>query len=368
MARATHYETLGLRPSATEKEVKAAYRRVVLRHHPDRSSDPASPRVFLAATEAYGVLNDPEARRRYDEGLESESRRRAERAAEERRLRDADSRVRAARAASTAPTAPTAGATAGAAVGTQLSRLSMLFSRGLYAEAEKLADEIVRIDPRQPLPYAVRGDLARGRGRLDEAARQYSLAIQMDPRNPTYLKRYEEVLLRATPPAGAQAGGESAQRLVLGALFLVVLMLFAGTLVATTPGEPAVLGLSVAVLSALFVCGLAVGACLSVAGGLDRLDAYSGRVGPTVALGLVSVVSFPVAMVLYVALGLLQRGFSASTTRLFAAVAVFVTGLAIATTIGDSGSDPLSVLLWGGNLACLGALCGWAVADGLRAG
>lgn len=363
----THYETLGLKPSATEGDVKAAYRRVALLHHPDRNPDPASTRVFMAATGAYEVLIDSQARRAYDEGLQSEARRVAEREAEARKARDADARTRAARAASTAPRA--APPTPGATLPTQLARLSMLFSRGLYADAEKLADEIVARAPREPLPYAVRGDLARQRGKLDEAARQYSLAIQMDPRNPTYLKRYEEVLERAqvrTDSRGAvRLDADDRRGLSLLALGLVATLCACYLLLSP---ERAALGLwTVGLVAMLFVGGIATGACLAAGGLLDRLDAHAaGRIGPTVALGLVAVVSFPVAALLYLLLGLAQRAFSLTTTRLLAGVAAVVLLFALAAAFGQARVPVFTTLLWGGNLAYLGALCGWAVADGVK--
>ena len=367
MARGTHYETLGLRPTANEGEVKAAYRRLALRHHPDRSPDPASTRLFMEATAAYEVLSDPQERRRYDEGLQNEARRAAEKEAETRRQKDSDARVRAARAASTP--GPRA-APPGTPIPTQLARLSMLFSRGLYAEAERLADEIVGIDPRQPLPYAIRGDLARQRGKLDEAARHYSLAIQMDPRNPTYLKRYEEVLERAqvrTDLKGA-ARLDPDDRRGLSLLALGVLAFLCGVFLLFSPESPDLpLGWTVGHVAMLFVGGVLTGACLAMGGLLDRLDAHAaGRLGPTVALGLVAIASFPAAMALYGLLGLLQRGFSLTTTRLALAVAGLVAVLALASTLGPAHVPLATTLLWGGNLAYLGALGGWAVADSLR--
>ncbi|RYG22993.1 hypothetical protein EON82_15415 [bacterium] len=373
MARPNHYETLGLRSSATEGEIKAAYRKIVLRHHPDRNPDPASTRIFMAATEAYDVLVDPDARRGYDQGLANEARRAAERQAEENRARAAESRARAARAASTAP--PPRGPTAPprTPMPTQLARLSMLFSRGLYAEAEKLADEILVRDPRQPLAYAVKGDLARQRGKLEEAARQYSLAIQMDPRNPTYLQRYEQVLMRVQTGPDGKLRMDPNERLTLASLAFAIVCLLAAVFLVWSPERPVFSGLdivatwTVGLVAMLFLCGVFAGACLSVGEGLDRLDAYAaGRIGPTVALGLVSVVSFPAAVVLYLLLGLIQRGFNLSTTRLMVAVAVAVAFLAGGAALGRGGIEPFSVLLWGGNLAYLGGLCGWAVADSLR--
>lgn len=376
MARSTHYETLGLRPTATEKEVKAAYRRVVLSHHPDRNPDPASTRIFMEATTAYEALIDRAERRRYDESLAAEERRATEREAETRRQKDADARVRAARASSTAPSgASSTGTTApprSAPLPTQLARLSMLFSRGLYAEAEKLADEIVRRDPRQPLPYAVRGDLARQRGKLDEAAKQYSLAIQMDPRNPTYLRRYEEVLQRVgSAVPGAAATDASNERLVLSLLALGVIVLCAAAFLLVSEGGTLrrlgpLSSWSVNLVGALFLCGLATGASLAAGRGLDRLEAYAaGRMGPTVALGIVSVFSFPAAVLLYVILGAIQRGFNVTTNRLMMGVGAVVLVLAAAAAASRVGTDFVSVLMWGGNLVYLGALCGWAVADSL---
>ncbi len=370
MAR-THYETLGLRPTATDGEVKAAYRRVALRHHPDRNPDPASTRIFMEATAAYEVLADPDERRRYDEGIQGEARRATEREAEAKRARDSDARARAARAASTAPPTSARTTTPGIPLPTQLARLSMLFSRGLYAEAEKLADEIVERDPRQSLPYAVRGDLARQRGKLDEAARQYSLAIQMDPRNATYLKRYEEVLQRAQVRTDARGGthldADDQRGLSVLALGVVAILFALFLLLSPERGGALPGGWTVGLLALLFLGGVSTGACLAAGNLLDRLDALaSGRLGPTVALGLVALVSFPAAAVLYAVLGLIQRAFSLTTTRLLAAVAGMVALQAAAAMLGPAHVPPLGTLLWGGNLAYLGALCGWAVADSLR--
>lgn len=382
MARRTHYETLGLRPNATDAEIRSAYRKIALRHHPDRSTDPASPGIFMKATEAYEVLNDPQAKRDYDRSLESEALREAERQKEEQRKRETATRVQQARETSTAPRSPKTRGGSGTAsrtvsVGTQLTRLSMLFSRGLHAEAEKLAQDIIAVDPRQPLPYSILGDLARGRGKLDEAARQYSLAIQMDPRNPMYLRRYEEVLsmVSTSSKEGQSVGGISAEdRPILGLLMLVLVLLFCAVFVAMSterPGGLAAFGplhtWTIGLLVMLFVCGVAVGACLSMGGLLDRLEAFSqGRLAPTVALGLVSLVSFPAAAAIYGVLGAVQRAFNVTTTRMMTGVGATVVVLALAATLSQAHTDLVSVLAFGGNLAYIGSLCGWAVADSLR--
>lgn len=63
-----YYRTLGVPRTAKEKEIKAAYRRLARKHHPDVNpgSKEAEAR-FKEINEAYEVLGDPEKRKRYDE-------------------------------------------------------------------------------------------------------------------------------------------------------------------------------------------------------------------------------------------------------------------------------------------------------------
>jgi molecular chaperone DnaJ len=62
-----YYEVLGLPRNASEQEVKSAYRQLALKNHPDRNpGDAEAEERFKEAAEAYGVLGDPEKRRRYD--------------------------------------------------------------------------------------------------------------------------------------------------------------------------------------------------------------------------------------------------------------------------------------------------------------
>jgi curved DNA-binding protein CbpA len=63
---ATHYETLGVPESASEDEVRHAYRRLVKTAHPDLSGDTER---FRRITHAYDVLSDPARRAAYDRGL-----------------------------------------------------------------------------------------------------------------------------------------------------------------------------------------------------------------------------------------------------------------------------------------------------------
>src|SRR5437660_5657975 len=62
-----YYEVLGVSRSATEQDLKSAYRRLAHQHHPDKNqNDPHAEEKFKEAAEAYAVLSDAEQRRRYD--------------------------------------------------------------------------------------------------------------------------------------------------------------------------------------------------------------------------------------------------------------------------------------------------------------
>ena len=61
-----HYRTLNIDSTAEDAAIKSAFRRLALRHHPDRARDKDAAGQFEAIREAYEVLSDPEKRRRYD--------------------------------------------------------------------------------------------------------------------------------------------------------------------------------------------------------------------------------------------------------------------------------------------------------------
>jgi molecular chaperone DnaJ len=64
MAKRDYYEVLGVGKSASPDELKKAFRRAAVQHHPDRGGDEAK---FKEINEAYEVLKDPAKRQRYDQ-------------------------------------------------------------------------------------------------------------------------------------------------------------------------------------------------------------------------------------------------------------------------------------------------------------
>ena len=68
MAKRDYYEVLGVIKSASAEEIKKAYRKLALKHHPDRNKDDkAAEEKFKEASEAYHVLSDKKRRTNYDQ-------------------------------------------------------------------------------------------------------------------------------------------------------------------------------------------------------------------------------------------------------------------------------------------------------------
>ncbi|HEX5707150.1 MAG TPA: molecular chaperone DnaJ [Pyrinomonadaceae bacterium] len=67
MSKRDYYEVLGVARSASEQEIKSAYRKVAVRFHPDKNpGDAEAEEKFKEAAEAYSVLSNAEQRARYD--------------------------------------------------------------------------------------------------------------------------------------------------------------------------------------------------------------------------------------------------------------------------------------------------------------
>src|SRR5919107_1066077 len=67
MAKRDYYEVLGVNKDASEEEIKKSYRKLAMKHHPDRNPDnPKAEEHFKEAKEAYEILTDANKRAAYD--------------------------------------------------------------------------------------------------------------------------------------------------------------------------------------------------------------------------------------------------------------------------------------------------------------
>src|SRR3990172_13046716 len=66
MAKRDYYETLGISKTATDPEIKSAYRKKARAHHPDVDKSADAEKKFKEINEAYQVLSDPQKREAYD--------------------------------------------------------------------------------------------------------------------------------------------------------------------------------------------------------------------------------------------------------------------------------------------------------------
>jgi curved DNA-binding protein len=62
-----YYKALGVEPTASEAEIKTAYRRLARKYHPDVSKEAGAEERFKAVNEAYEVLKDKDKRTKYDQ-------------------------------------------------------------------------------------------------------------------------------------------------------------------------------------------------------------------------------------------------------------------------------------------------------------
>jgi tetratricopeptide (TPR) repeat protein len=383
---ATHYETLKVSREASAADIKSAYRKIALQHHPDKSSDPASKSIFIAATEAYDVLVDADQKAAYDEKLRREAAQREEKlrkmAAPKPQSSTTTGPAATSPATTTSATKPANPPRQGWATEVNLStnlamelqKLTSYYSRGNHVEADKLARQISRDHPRNPVPYAVLGDIARQNGNINEAARMYAYAAQFEPNNPIYQRRYEELLTKSqvVESRGQHTQLAPGEHNLLGPYVGGLILLLGGIYLGFsheagfgprfgpfgtwTPG----------LLVTLSITGLAIGFSLSMGNLLDRFESVSssatGKSGPLVWLTGVAILNFWLAALAYLVLALTRRSGNISATRFFGSVGLAVIVLALAGALFGH-VDFGSVMLWGGNLFYLIGLLGWIVGD-----
>ncbi|CAK6955685.1 dnaJ homolog subfamily B member 9-like [Scomber scombrus] len=64
--RTTYYDTLNVEPTATDGQIKKAFRKLAIKYHPDKNKSVDAEKTFREITEAYTVLSKKEKRKLYD--------------------------------------------------------------------------------------------------------------------------------------------------------------------------------------------------------------------------------------------------------------------------------------------------------------
>ena len=67
MAKRDYYEVLGVSKTASDAEIKSAFRKLAKKYHPDLNKDKDAPEKFKEVQEAYEVLSDANKRKTYDQ-------------------------------------------------------------------------------------------------------------------------------------------------------------------------------------------------------------------------------------------------------------------------------------------------------------
>ncbi len=195
MAGTNYYDVMGVPQTASQDEIKKRYRTLARQLHPDvNPNDPNAARKFSEVAEAYRVLGDSNSRAVHDFELTK---------AKERQ--EASARRRASSYPSSAPPPPspsarpaaTAGSSSGASAAPDSSRLvaqaQAAFVRNRLVEARTLAEQALRLNRRNAQAYEVLGDVFRLQNKIDEAMNMYSMALQINPRNPSVMQRLERM-------------------------------------------------------------------------------------------------------------------------------------------------------------------------------
>jgi curved DNA-binding protein CbpA len=382
-----HYEILGLSQKATAEEIKQRFRALARRWHPDVAKSEDATERFKAINEAYRVLGDPERRANYDSELKLASSRAAStaspRATGSARTSSTHPRPQSPQrdrggAGPQAARRPSADASARTyAVGRLLADAQAAMSRMRLNEAAGFCRAVLELDRRNPLALEILGDIARVRGRADQALAYYTMAIQGDPVNMRLQAKFEELARQPRPGAtvssrGTATGLRQATIVTVGLTLITVLFALANAVASSDSGSGwAPWDWNPGMLLGLITSGFIAGLIGRLSGMLRsaRLELMtpppSNRQRSAVPMGLIlvmmSLVCFWLAGLVYVIVAAAQEAASSSIITAFAVCSVVVALYALLVT-----GVWLPVLLLGGNLVFPAFVGGWALGDSNR--
>jgi tetratricopeptide (TPR) repeat protein len=370
MGKKNYYEVLGVSRMATQEQIKKRYRQLVRTCHPDVSGDKSAAKAaFLEISEAYQTLINPDRRLIYDTSIDREFLK-TERPA-------AGPGVRRARAKPTTHEAPR---TRAANVQKLIRDAQAAFIRRDFGAATWACKAAQKLDPQNVRAHVILGDIYKSQGKIDSAIAMYTVAVQLDPRNPEIQAKLDRLLKRGArtetvPTSEQRASLRMGLNLVcwpVAGLMLIVLSISPGQPIGWLERNMAFIGSwSGMLVATLLIDGVLIGFLLSVNEAVQSLDdelVFQGMRTPgarTYPLGLIllafNILSFYVAAAVYVLIGVVQETLSRSV--LTGLIATF--GLvALVSVIYEPGH--MQVFLFGGTLTLPAVLIGWAMGDMLR--
>ncbi len=374
----TYYEILGVSRTATPEQIKRRYRQLARKYHPDVAQDKAAAQAtFVQISEAYQTLSNPDKRTIYDASLDAEMFR-----VETRRPSTSGTSYRTTTSGAR-PRQTTAEAVAEARRLVQQAQDA--FIHGQFRLAESLCKRAQGLDRRNVQAYIILGDTYKAQNQVDDAIAQYSIAIQLDPKdNQTMAKlgrllrqqgRVNDVVARHERQVALRMG-LSLMGWSMSAFMFIMLAMSPGTPIAWLRMNLPIIGSwSTSLITVLLLTGALTGFLLSVNDSVDPLDdelvftgvrTMGGR-HSVYPMGLIlagfDVFSFYAAVIMYTIIGLVQDSLSKSVYKSF--VATFVLVL-VASFVYTPGRD--EVFMFGGNIAFLAVLFGWGIGDMFRPG
>lgn len=360
----THYEVLGVAETASADEIRRAYRRLVLRYHPDRNRSTDAAHRFHQVAQSYQVLSDPERRANYDAML------RLQRSRKEPGRTTTEHTAAGAAGSSRRPSARSRTAD----IANTLGEAARYFAQGKYGLAESAARRVLQLSPKEAMAHAILGDIASIQQRMDSALKHYAFAMQLDPNNENFRRRYEQIF-RQVGKVGDHGRAEHQRS---GGRAIAVAGIITGlSLLYLMVAREAPLGTGLMMISTwtqglmglMFITGAGVGVALSLTHSVDTFQSVvrgsSGRPSLGLFWIILGFIAFWVATFVYFVAGVLRNSFSYSVSRAFGITA----GLALSFTVAAYISPtilPMQTLLWSGNLLLFAVVCGWVVADCFR--
>lgn len=374
-----HYSNLGVAEGASQDEIRTAYRRLARLFHPDRNPSAEAQERFLSIKESYETLSSIDRKAIYDRyrGYATQARSKSE--SQKAEARESGDRVRTAsyfkdRKAWEQEDRLEPSREEFLRGRRKIDEMQKMASRGRWGEAADLASEIIRAGVNEPTAYAVLADAARLKGDYVEAARQYGFAVQFDPNNVLYQDMHVAMMdsgKRKKPQVAREPGGKNISAFVLGLVGIVAGICY--TAVAKEAPIASEFGpistWTLGQIVTMIVSGVAMGASLSTSDLLDHFDLGGGvagyRIHPGFMVAFVSLINFWLALGIYFLVGMTQKSFHVSVTRLVGIVAMGVLGFGFAR-FGLGWEAVWQTTMWAGSILYLAGLIGWYVADGLR--